>query len=386
MDEKIYNILWIDDEHEELSGIKGRARRNGLILKPFKSLKGIEELEKNYSAYDGILLDAKFIEKETDKPGSEDTDFSIQAKDRILQIPKKFEFFVLTGQAEAYEDKTFGKVFKRVYRKGIDADIEQLFNDLKEAADASPDTQIRHRYQRVFDACTINYLGEDSVITLLNIIKNAEKDTIDDSKDFFLGLRKLLELLFAKLNAIGLLPDEIYDTPGWFNPSSDYLTGKQSSFQIKSDVIHPTISFLLKQLKEVTQDAEHNINQKLRIKSDDFILHNKTPYLYRSSVNQICDVLIWFKSFVDEHQDIEVNKTLYNKIDNIESVEKNDWIIGEVYEIGHTGWGKFISRCGKIDLSIPEYMMGQNNLKVASQIQILTKPGNNKHIKEIRKI
>jgi len=386
MDEKIYNILWIDDEHEELSGIKGRARRNGLILKPFKSLKGIEELEKNYSAYDGILLDAKFIEKETDKPGSEDTDFSIQAKDRILQIPKKFEFFVLTGQAEAYEDKTFGKVFKRVYKKGIDADIEQLFIDIKEAADVSPDTQIRHRYQRVFEACTINCLGEDSVITLLNIIKNAEKDTIDDSKDFFLGLRKLLELLFAKLNAIGLLPDEIYDTPGWFNPSSDYLTGKQSSFQIKSDVIHPTISFLLKQLKEVTQDAEHNINEKLRIKSDDFILHNKTPYLYRSSVNQICDVLIWFKSFVDEHQDIEVNKTLYNKIENIESVEINDWIIGEVYEIGHTGWGKFISQCGKIDLSIPEYMMGQNNLKVASQIQILTKPGNNKHIKEIRKI
>ena len=92
--EKLYNILWIDDEHEKLSGIKGRARRNGIILKPFKSLNsGIDELEKNYSLYDGVLLDAKCFENEDDSTGSEDTRFSIQAKDRILQIPKKLHVF-----------------------------------------------------------------------------------------------------------------------------------------------------------------------------------------------------------------------------------------------------------------------------------------------------
>src|SRR6056297_2886532 len=131
MDETLYNILWIDDEHEELSGIKGRARRNGLLLIPFKSLNGgISELEKNYSLYDGVLLDAKCFENENDSSGSEDTEFSILAKDRIIQIPKKFELFVLTGQAEAYDDKTYGKVFTKLYKKGIDEDIQRLFEDL----------------------------------------------------------------------------------------------------------------------------------------------------------------------------------------------------------------------------------------------------------------
>ena len=49
----------------------------------------------------------------------------------ILTTKKSFEVFVLTGQAEAYEDKTFKQSFKNVYRKGIDEDIVALFNDIK---------------------------------------------------------------------------------------------------------------------------------------------------------------------------------------------------------------------------------------------------------------
>ena len=105
MDEVVYNILWLDDEHEQLAGTKGRAKRNGINLIPFKSLDGgISELERNYPNYDGVLLDAKFFENETDEAGSEDTFSSFRAKERILQLPKKFEIFVLTGQAEAYEN------------------------------------------------------------------------------------------------------------------------------------------------------------------------------------------------------------------------------------------------------------------------------------------
>ena len=59
MEDIFYNILWIDDEHETLSGTKGRAKRNGINLIPFKSLNGgMSELERNYPFYDGVLLDA----------------------------------------------------------------------------------------------------------------------------------------------------------------------------------------------------------------------------------------------------------------------------------------------------------------------------------------
>lgn len=53
MKEKIYNILWIDDEHEGMSGLKGDAKINDIKFVPYKSLnEGISELKKNYPIYD----------------------------------------------------------------------------------------------------------------------------------------------------------------------------------------------------------------------------------------------------------------------------------------------------------------------------------------------
>ena len=125
MEDIFYNILWIDDEHEALSGTKGRAKRNGINLIPYKSLNGgMSELMRNYPYYDGVLLDAKFFENEDDKEGTEDTCNVHRAKDQLLQLKKKFEVFVLTGQAEAYEDKTFRKAFSKVYKKGSDDEID----------------------------------------------------------------------------------------------------------------------------------------------------------------------------------------------------------------------------------------------------------------------
>jgi hypothetical protein len=102
MGELLYNILWIDDEHQGMSGFKGDAKFNGINLVPFKSLNaGMDELERNYPFYDGVLLDAKFFENEDDTKGTEDTYNVHRAKERLLQLKKKFEVFVLTGQAEA---------------------------------------------------------------------------------------------------------------------------------------------------------------------------------------------------------------------------------------------------------------------------------------------
>ena len=172
MEDIFYNILWIDDEHETLTGTKGRAKRNGINLIPFKSLNsGMDELERNYPFYDGVLLDAKFFENEDDVKGTEDTYNVHRAKERLLLLKKKFEVFVLTGQAEAYEDKTFKKAFTKVYKKGSDEEIDRLFSDIKGAAATQEDTQIRHSYKRVFDVCTEKYIGEYAGQDILNLLK-----------------------------------------------------------------------------------------------------------------------------------------------------------------------------------------------------------------------
>ncbi|MBL0026911.1 MAG: hypothetical protein IPO98_18830 [Saprospiraceae bacterium] len=204
MEDIFYNILWIDDEHETLGGTKGPGKRNGINLIPFKSLNsGMDELERNYPFYDGILLDAKFFENEDDVQGTEDTYNVIEPKSDYFNSKKKFEVFVLTGQAEAYEDKTFKKAFTNVYKKGSDEEIDRLFSDIKLAASNQEDTQIRHAYKRVFDVCTEKYIGELAGQDILNLLKVTDETNIDNH---FNAIRKIVEdLLLLLINSIYFL-------------------------------------------------------------------------------------------------------------------------------------------------------------------------------------
>ncbi len=306
MEEVFFNILWIDDEHETLTGTKGRAKRNGINLIPFRSLNaGMDELERNYPFYDGILLDAKFFENEDDAKGTEDTYNVHRAKERLLQLKKKFEVFILTGQAEAYEDKTFKKAFTKVYKKGSDEEIDRLFSDIKEAAVTQVDTQIRHKYKRVFDLCTEKYIGELAGQDILNLFKVNDETNIDNH---FNAIRKVVEDLFIAFNKFNLLPTE-FVTPGVaLNESSKFLAGKGSDGSLFSekgyqhlDETHlpKQIAYYMRSILSVTQAGSHRSEIDLHVKTI------KTPFLLKSVFFQLLDVMAWFKMYVDSNPKTE---------------------------------------------------------------------------------
>ncbi len=306
MEDIFYNILWIDDEHETLTGTKGRAKRNGINLIAFKSLNnGMDELERNYPFYDGVLLDAKFFENEDDVKGTEDTYNVHRAKERLLQLKKKFKVFVLTGQAEAYEDNTFKKAFTKVYKKGSDEEIDRLFSDIKVAAATQEDTQIRHSYKRVFDVCTERYIGELASQDILNLLKVNDETNIDHH---FNTIRKVVEDLFIAFNKFNLLPAE-FVTPGVaLNESSKFLAGKGSDGSLFSEKgyqhleethLSKQIALYLRSILSVTQAGSH------RSEIDVHVRTIKTPYLLKSVFFQLLDVLVWFKMYVDSNPKTE---------------------------------------------------------------------------------
>ena len=272
MNQPLYKILWIDDEHEALTGFIGRAKRNRIKLIPFKSLNsGVNELEMNYPQYDGVLLDAKFFENENDQPGTEDTSASFRAKERILQLPKKFEIFVLSGQAEAYENNTYKMAFANVYEKGKDIDIERLFTNIKEAAQQQIDTQIRFTYQRAFSVCTEKYLGKNTERTLLHLLKVQETT---NSEDYFNSIRKVVEDLFRAFNKFDLIPSKFVSSQVSLGPSCKFLVGediinnkKLEKFKHGKDTCLPKqIAASLKNILSVTQPGSHRsyIDQHVR--------------------------------------------------------------------------------------------------------------------------
>jgi hypothetical protein len=363
MEDIIYNILWIDDEHETLSGTKGRAKRNGIQLVPFKSLNaGMSELEQNYPFYDGVLLDAKFFENEDDTRGSEDTDNVHRAKEQLLQLKKKFEIFVLTGQAEAYEDSTFNKAFKRVYKKGSDEDIMRLFEDIKNAAVNQQDTQLRHTYKRVFDVCTEKYIGELAGQDILNLLKVTDEINIDNH---FNTVRKIVEDLFMAFVKFSLLPSEFIMPSVSLNESSKFLAGKShdGTFFTEKGYSHleathlpKQIAFYLRSILSVTQAGSH------RSEIDLFVKSIKTSYLLKSVFFQLLDVLVWFKMYVESNPPIQNWSKVENNSDNDITVA-GTVISGIVINFNiQKGFAFFKPNTGDENIFIPPHLVANYSL------------------------
>lgn len=350
-DKFLYNILWIDDEHEGMKGLKGRAKKNGLKLFAYKSENGgLGELEKNYEFYDGVLLDAKFFKDEDDVAGTEGTEVSHRAKERILRLPKHFEIFVLTGQAEAYDNKSFGEAFLKVYRKGTE-DVERLFIDIKTAADNEEDTQVRQEHKRMFEVCTEKYIGEQAGKDLLKLLK--AKDNNDFNK-----LRMIVEDIFIAFNKFGLLPKEFVIPQVSLNESSKFLTGEnrdgkpfiEKGYEHKSGTHLPVkISDAIRRVLSDTQDGSHRASVNSHINTV------QSPYLFNSTLNLLMEVIVWFKSYVDENPPKE------NWISRFS--EKEELVKGSVINYNpQKGYAFFKPMVGSVNAIIPPNLVEENNL------------------------
>jgi hypothetical protein len=355
MEEIFYNILWIDDEHETLSGTKGRAKRNGINLIPFKSLNGgLSELERNYPFYDGVLLDAKFFEYENDVKGSED-DFNVhRAKERLLQIKKKFEIYVLTGQTDVLEDRTFKKAFTKVYKKGSDDEIDRLFKDIKYSAAMQEDTQLRKSYNRVFDVCTENYIGEYAGQDLLNLLKVNDETNIDSH---FNTIRKIIEDLFTAFSKFRLLPIEFTTPVVALNESSKFLAGKGSDGSLFTEKgyqhlegthLPSQIVYYLRSILTITQAGSH-----------------------RSSVFfQLLDVLVWFKMYVDSNPKKE-NWIIVEENAESNPLETVELIPGKVINVNTMkGFAFFKPEVEGDNIFIPPHLVSSKLLQEEQPIRV----------------
>lgn len=374
MEDIFYNILWIDDEHETLGGTKGRAKRNRINLIPFKSLNGgMSELERNYPFYDGVLLDAKFFENEDDKKGTEDTYNVHRAKEQLLQLQKKFEVFVLTGQAEAYEDKTFKKAFTKVYKKGSDNEIDRLFTDIKEAAACQKDTQLRHSYKRVFDVCTEKYIGEYAGQDILNLLKVEDESNIDNH---FNSIRKIIEDIFAAFHKFNLLPLEFVNPNVALNQSSIFLAGQEqhektdTAFKqhrhLEASHLPPQIAFYLRSILAVTQSGSHRSN------IDHHVRKVKTPFLLKSVFFQLLDVLVWFKMYVDSNPKTENWEIIeIEKKSNQTSEDAIDLTFGSVINVNaQKGFAFFEPDALGNNVFIPPHMVTNYSLEEGMKIKV----------------
>lgn len=315
---KKYKVIWFDDEHELLGErVLERAHLNDIELIGFANAKdGIEELEKNIRSYDAAIVDGIFLAnaKESGKATSDKPLFEVANAIQRLNSIKVLPWFILSGQPSFIKEKNrFADGLKdnKVYDKTNDEDLDSLWNDLKACADIHEDTQLRHNYSTVFDVCTEKYIGNAASKDLFAILKKENAlSAFNDPSLYFNPLRKIMEDFFMACNKWGLLPDVFVKGTVALNESSKFMSGAaEKGYQYQNIILPKVIIDNVKNILAVCQPAAH------RSHIDSFVTSVNSPYLLLSITYQLLDVLLWFKIYIDQNNDVNLNKSRYKQIE-----------------------------------------------------------------------
>lgn len=372
---KRYNILWIDDQYEELIDFSIQAENAGIDLFGFTSFEeGFKYLEKDLNQYDGVLLDAMFFETKEQVKGEEDESGLGMAIARLneLKFKKDLPWFVLSGKESFTKNNNsiLKANKKRCFDKTDGDDLEELLITIKEEADKLEDTQIKHRYQNVFAVLTGTYIGEEPADHLLKILKSVGNpgEGIEDVL-YFNRLRIILEGIFRAANKFGLLHDHCIQG-GKVNLKNSFDFLSQQKVKVSHDKIvtcdrkhfPALIERAVENILDVTNVASHSESpekEKSRLELSAYRQTVRSPYLLYCLTFQLMDVLLWFRSYIDENKDYRSNVAFW----------KTAAITNEVVHTGAIEQDENRNYfCGEYILN---YIYTDQNFKLGDEIAIL---------------
>lgn len=320
-----YNVIWIDDEWDTrgASFIRTCKLRHHILIDAYKTRKqGMEALEGKIEKIDAIILDAKaYNNSDEEEP---DVDGLFQAKDRIAELRsrKYIPTFIFTRQPDLFSDKMFEKSVGKFYRKDEEGQ-RQLIEDLKLEVEKSPRYQVKCLYH---DALSQLYsMNTDAGENVLNIFEamhfpSAHPDF--NPLNHYNQLRQILEYNFREAKKYGVIPDCCFDDneDPILGECSRYLNGKETKYtkvKVRYDqegkkIVPPHIELLIRMILEIGNINSHSTKlsdselQELGQYFNKNVFNSR--YLIYSLALNACEITLWFKNYIDSHQDIEANK------------------------------------------------------------------------------
>ena len=337
-DEELINVLWVEDDPKIIDTYPLDAERYGLFLVHFPCWDDAKAaLQKDYAHYSAIILDAKCKHHRDSKDdaivflGHALSDIKELAKEKGEVIP----WYVLSGAAEddftrsiledrlKWDEDWTQSTNKVYYAKGVDN--EMLYQRVRVHAERYNKLfQIHHIYKDVFDAMKEVHLEEETINMedlLIPIQFPVQKYVKDYNDSGFKKARLLLESVFRSMIQNGILPD--FGRKINFTWSSYLLCGKdaingqkevQYKFIGKESIMPHVLGKNLIAMSEYLPTDLHNVDKNPK-NSLKYYLEtvDSSPYLLKSYTMQLCDIILWYRNYLRNHQDFEENSKNWEK-------------------------------------------------------------------------
>ena len=276
-----YKVLWIDDKWEDMISFKERCElpeHDFEMVCATNSEDGMKFFEDHLDEWSGVILDAKVFLNSTSVV---DKLIGMQHSiNRINELKSKRDvpYYIFTGQPDLTSSSIFAEQYEGHYYEK-DRDEVKLIADIKHNADNLFNTQIIHKHQAVFDC------WPERKTELLKILTALETESWQDTS-LLNEIRKMMEDVMVKLNKCGYC---IVEFRGTNLGECSAMLGQSNVSEMIPVYIQRDIHLCV----AVTNDGSH------REKTDSDIRNNMAPYLIRSLIFSMLDILYWCRSLPD---------------------------------------------------------------------------------------
>ncbi len=296
-------VLWIDDECKNSLGEyteEGRsfvesAYDNNIQINGVTSYdEGLMEIRNNPHNYIAVILDIRNQSVSEGNPA----DGFMATKDAIRDFHRDWHqqepyIYVLSGEKQYQSQDTLIRKeehqTKAVYEKHKKEDCDQLFNDIRKVEYVSSLYKCQCEYNDILEA--INQLcGKDEYTRVLHLIVEILSEGHDKNADLINSMRKVLESLRDVLKNNNF---EYFQ-----NGSKDDSLNQLSIFiGNQKDTIPIYIRRAFHTVVNITQEGSHMLGKD---SVDDAISSGQAPYLLRSCLFELFNIILWVKHYISE--------------------------------------------------------------------------------------
>jgi hypothetical protein len=264
--------------------------------------EGMEKFEKHLEEWSGVILDAKVFKSPASQVDKLDgLTYSIKKIHELAHI-RYVPYYIFTGQPDLASGTAFAEEHEGQYYEK-DKDEDRLIQDIKKNADVMYETQIRHKYQIVFDT------WPESEHDLMRILKALENEEWQNNS-LLNDIRKIMSDVVSRLYKRGFCTVK-HDNSNL--AACSIMLGKP----YMEEIIPVYIQRAIHSCVAITNPGSH------RSETDDDVKKNRAPYLIRSLIYNMLDVLYWCKDLSPE----EDKKTVLLAIQQaqVKYEEEQEW-------------------------------------------------------------
>jgi len=286
-------VLWIDDECMTNSGelspmgeeFVNYAYEQEIKITPMQTYKeGVDAISNNPHKWCAVILD---IHNQKATSGKASDDFA-EARDNIIRIQTSNNqsepyIFTLSGNKQYHEDSIIRKLdhcTKRIYDKNGE-DYKQLFKDILKIQNVSKLYTCQEQHKDVLDIAK-KRCGEKTWKSLLEVLYKITVVNIKSDSKLLNEMRKILEDIREVLEQYRY---------SYFAETKEEISLNNLSRYIGNDKNVPVyIQRAFHTVTSVTQNGSH------RSEADFDVSWSRAPYLLRSCLYELCNILIWMQS------------------------------------------------------------------------------------------